>query len=827
MNHCLLPLNPVRRHLKVPFLCSELKYSPPFGDYPERCGWTEDELSQGSGPGRSDLDALLQSWLFFGLIEESLGPLSYVYRAPASFLLFVERDPEDEHIIDTAVLWHDFYNLRRALENLDITGSQALKQAVVQFLKLAFLTCKKQLNQLRRNSFSPGSNDASDVQTVQSPVVLSILSLCVYLSLFFDIYDDVKSSLFEYLDQGLLEHQMLQDGWCPSQVTRLSRSLLWPSLYLVSNMQCPDPHKNHRLEDTQRNRQRCTEFQCFADHVHLDTYVTHHAKDFCGELVACEQQPFLAADQTLMFGLLKKQLLPLSIYDEKTHTLQIVASDEYPRYVAISHVWAHGLGNPYHNALPKCQLQRLSRIVNHLYPRSDRPVPFWVDTISCPTSPAEATSLAIIEMRNTYRLADKVVVLDTYFNLPSHLLTPNEMLLRILCSAWTTRLWTLQEGALAKDLYFCFSDLPVSIADLQRRLRDDPRLIAPDIERMLEELALRWFADRPQETGQLLVVLARAVRHRATSVAEDEALCLGTLAGIDMETLADVKVLPGQRMQKFWSIFEAPPSMLVFWEGGNLDASGYRWAPKSLLGQASTTIPGMNRSGFFESMSKEQTRLVDGRGLIFQSPGLLLGLWTGRIEDRFWVRHGGAWLLISCSSEKGFALREAGTLALASGTGDAAGRRDDSEKSLAIITQNLMLPETEEAFDEAATTLGVLAVVTRPDNGALSATPLMDVFVVSATAIAILASEERQRLVDLAEQLDALTRPGIERGMVRWEDPFTEEGLVEWKNVQGGEWHEVDFASGGQGDRWNYVCDGIHGIFQSLPIGPDQTWCLS
>lgn len=246
-------------------------------------------------------------------------------------------------------------------------------------------------------------------------------------------------------------------------------------------------------------------------------------------------------------------------------------------------------------------------MVNELYPPSQRPVPFWVDTLSCPTKPEEATSLAIVQMRNTYSDADKVLVLDSYIDVEAASSSDTEILLRILCSAWTTRLWTFQEGALARDAFFRFCDTAVNLAAVRARMRANSQASSPDVDEMLEELGLGWFSSdaRPSTVGQMLIILARAVRHRATSVAEDEALCLGTMAGIDMEILVEPKVVPKERMRVFWERFEAPPSMLVFWDGENLEQIGYRWAPKSFLGLAAAQTPGVQRRGFYEKMEQE------------------------------------------------------------------------------------------------------------------------------------------------------------------------------------------------------------------------------
>src|SRR2546429_3762467 len=88
------------------------------------------------------------------------------------------------------------------------------------------------------------------------------------------------------------------------------------------------------------------------------------------------------------------------------------------KYVAISHVWSDGLSNPHGNSMPICQLSSLHRKVQALYrtasDRQESPIPFWIDTMCCPTDPPEARRLAIIAMRRTYADADKVLVLDSY-----------------------------------------------------------------------------------------------------------------------------------------------------------------------------------------------------------------------------------------------------------------------------------------------------------------------------------------------------------------------------------------------------------------------------
>ena len=828
MDHCTQPRNPIHSPIRIPYLGCEPLYKPPFEHFHEHCQWTDKELYHfqfdKSERNFRDIDPFIQSWLFFGLIEETLGPLSMVYRTPSSITLLVDSSIPEQSVINTSILQKDFDVLQQALNSLCIDKKEAYKQRVTAKVNMVYRILQKQLDQTRRLAFKPSM--ASHPGASQSLVNLSIVCLCTYLSSLFGLHDATRHTRFEYLEQGILEGRLLDDGWCPSQVKRVSRALLPPSLYLLSNMRRPDPHLDHSITDTATGRKSCTEYQCFANQVHLEDYTTKHdaayIHDGCG--IHCK---FLAADQIQMFEWLKKGIQPLALYTDDPPNFRIVPSTTHTRYVAISHVWAQGLGNRDSNALPRCQLKRLSMIVNELYPLSQRPVPFWIDTLSCPTKPKEARSLAIIQMRNTYSRADKVLILDSYLDVESRGTSDAEILLRILCSAWTTRLWTFQEGALAKDAYFRFRDAAVNITAMREHVLTTSQAQSPDVGEMLEELGLGWFSleARPSTAGQLLIILAKAVRHRATSVAEDEALCLGSLAGVDMDTLANPKVPPKERMRIFWEKFEAPPSMLVFWEGRNLDEIGYRWAPASFLGLTWAQIPGVRRSGFYERMRRENTKLIKSSGLEMNAPGLLLGTQTGKIGDVFWVRmEGDIWLHISCCGDIGFLRREESDILITEGSdgnGDAEGTRAGT--SLAIILQDQMEPSVLDRYDERTSAYGLLVLAQRPVSGILRVTPLMDVFVVSASSC-LPEEEELLFLKEMATKLDQWTLPVGSCEAVKWRDPFSKEGLVEWRNKNGAEWWELDDQSIEKGDRWNYGYDGTHYIFQGLSLNSDQAW---
>src|SRR5436305_9259220 len=127
------------------------------------------------------------------------------------------------------------------------------------------------------------------------------------------------------------------------------------------------------------------------------------------------------------------------------------------------HVWSDGRRNPKHNSLPVCQLRAICSSVQELSvssPSETKPntVWFWMDTLCVPLHSQAARNKAITLMAKTYSEAEHVLVFSRELLQIPLPVTPHEAFVRIFLSKWMTRLWTLQEAALAKCLAFQFSD---------------------------------------------------------------------------------------------------------------------------------------------------------------------------------------------------------------------------------------------------------------------------------------------------------------------------------------------------------------------------------
>ena len=248
---------------------------------------------------------------------------------------------------------------------------------------------------------------------------------------------------------------------CPSQMQMLLRFDSPQTLAFVASCFYENVVQSHHAS--------CGDNQCQAGGPGTSGQVTRHVSDSCG----CG---FLHVDEDLLADCLRRGCLPLLRLKKETlykqMSIEVVASTDSTPYVALSHVWADGLGNPTATALPRCQLSRLKTLIDDLYPHYlnllDHPenappeLLLWCDTLCCPVVSSEAHDMALRQMYRTYNEASVVLVLDrSLISHPAGGMRIDEACLRIATSRWMTRLWTLQEGALPgrkNRLWFQFSE---------------------------------------------------------------------------------------------------------------------------------------------------------------------------------------------------------------------------------------------------------------------------------------------------------------------------------------------------------------------------------
>ncbi|KAF2500699.1 hypothetical protein BU16DRAFT_614420 [Lophium mytilinum] len=408
-------------------------------------------------------------------------------------------------------------------------------------------------------------------------------------------------------DEPFLVSKFIDRGWCPYDVQSIYQRLNMSGRYFMAHLDRLDPWRRHvtattfgpfppneTQESMIKKRLICSGRQCSQVQVLERDYRRAHDDGCDGN------RPDTAVDMNDMDKILSDGSFPVvSILDDTVSngTIKLSKCDPSIPYVAISHVWSDGLGNNRENAIPTCQVRRLSYLIRDLcqFAEDRRVQHFWLDTLCVPPDSANRPALqemAIMRMRDTYSQAWAVLVIErtiSSVNLKDK--TDIELMMRITCSPWNRRLWTLQEGALARQLFFQFKD---GVCHFESTLDCVQNATGPlsenslraSIELRAAEILCHRFTTLSH--GEKLLYLATALFHRATSVSSDEPLCLATLLRLDIEKIMAARV--DQRMLNFWSQMTEVPAEVLLWNTPTLSVDGYRWAPTSLISVAAFSL---------------------------------------------------------------------------------------------------------------------------------------------------------------------------------------------------------------------------------------------
>ena len=621
MEHFFLPASQAPVSHRVPYLCdppTKDGYRPydggPFATYPSRLGkeWLlpSAEESQGklamrlqrqaSWTSVAEQEKVLQAWLFFGLLSVFLGDL---YEAEE----YIEEVDGHEHI--------NACNLVARLDQVlnSQTSDKSPDQRLVQYLEACRCLA------ITRYVLHSCSED------VDWNIRISIASTVELFGRSLNrTYSDGLTRTPQYaitwigVDFFSTEvcKKMIEAGWCPFDVSNLSTR--FDSLQTQAFLS--------HLDQTCRGRshEHCSEQDCTSYQIVKENYHTAHVESYC----SCE---LLTIDIDEIHRILESEAIPIlqiSKLDRAEPMVQIVASSPDIPYVASSHVWSDGLGNPERNELPICQLKDLGHRLTKLQRRdagrqtrsqgraktagsttdllssisssfTDDEVYLWIDTICCPASPGHFKSLAVSRLRNTYESAWAVLVLDNALKtIDASTTTPIEKLLRLLTSAWIHRLWTLQEGFLAGDLWVEFCSGPEHLGDVFEDLTKICLNNASSLG-IYEDIEKFWKAIRPVQgpvqpssaigasLSRKSITLDRALLHRSVSFGADEPLCVATLLGLNPEHISNLPEDLDVRMGAMWTALAKSngglPQSMILLNYPRIKRKGLCWAPQTLM----------------------------------------------------------------------------------------------------------------------------------------------------------------------------------------------------------------------------------------------------
>lgn len=246
----------VEAYPRVPYLCIEAYDGLPFAEYHIRRGWEVQRLYNGdfSQHGCDETASFLQTWLFFGAINEIFG-----FQKPFDTRQFVLEDGEGKRIC-TSSLHNHFAVWAARMEEL---ATESVEKCRTQFAKIG-LTLNT-IHQICRGLSI--SNDSP----LSPNVILSFRILgCT-----------IDHALQWYLGLGRGRNwdlntaatiRMMQLGWCPRDIAMAADTLTEVPMFCTSYMSRPTAPGEH---------DNCSQSTCEVNQVDERTYVTKHRTPHC------------------------------------------------------------------------------------------------------------------------------------------------------------------------------------------------------------------------------------------------------------------------------------------------------------------------------------------------------------------------------------------------------------------------------------------------------------------------------------------------------------------------------------------------------------------
>ena len=543
MDHLILPPGSVTT-LNIPFVCDCVgEYDgSDFFDFPKHKRWNTEpgnELQWTFCP-EDELASRVQLWLFFGTLSEfcgrvvkteelrshgsaeglsalkteNLAKLIHARRARTVKTRAEERDRFQRRLRDVLVR----VSWLSEIVELRVEGGQTT---------LALVSCS-----VRSLLQTLISIETFDVHYKKSLAPAGIIANS--LNLRHSAHQNEKAGIipgwvadsFTVHPAKAIKHAMAASGWCPSQIHHFSQSLSNAATYYLSGI----------LQGTWRSMEHgsCTDLKCFAMNINKDDYTQQHHTECSAQSATAIGigAPVLATiggnccppinvnpdDLASIIG--DRGGIPLlSCFMNRSGRLQarVIRADFRTEYVAISHVWAGGMGNPKVNGLPKCQILRLYHLVRSILAftssrtisvqrnrvSQNAPVNLWIDTlcIPVPQSLQSYRDKAIDLLPETYSNARTVLVLDPELQSIQHKGVAIELILaRVQSSPWMSRYWTLREASLSRSLYIQFADGALNAGKLLH-----------EAEALVEKLASARPGTGKWERRYLVAELARAL----------------------------------------------------------------------------------------------------------------------------------------------------------------------------------------------------------------------------------------------------------------------------------------------------------------------------
>jgi hypothetical protein len=583
---------------RVPCLCDVENFSDGnFEDFPSQHGWDFNELewpvrSDGSRTSRAEIAEFLQAWLFFGLLQSVFKTVNVKIR----LIEFVREEGGNggQEAGEKSLTTIKLPQLLREWADHDNTLEEELRE---QHRSEIFTILKRAGKMVNGNLFRTDTpislRPLDDTQRLTICILYeSLRHACSRIWPDADAYSHLPRAV-QCVPPRM---HMTSLGWCPSDIALIHEVFDNTSLWFASMI---------RRDGQGLDHSGCSAKECLARQVVDGTYKTQHTEYGC-------HCPDVAVDVDDVSRIIRSGRIPRILIEYDRDGCRLKVTEDTP-YIAISHVWADGLGNVNKNALPACQLKNLKDITVACAPLNEdgslSEMAVWIDTLCVPVEP-ETRMLAMLQFPDVYAQAKRVVVLDGELQRASVDASYEELGVRICISGWMRRVWTLEEGVIGRDrLWIKFREELIPLPEWIPSLTDTIGLSA---ERFLGQYlpprpVFRIAADvegsaapeHQEGTKAIIANILMAVQFRTTSRLEDESICFGYLLGMDMAPLFE-ETTAGSRMRKFLTNLSQGvrhlPAHFVFTREPKLQTDGFRWAPKSFTAIEPGDLPRLLRS---------------------------------------------------------------------------------------------------------------------------------------------------------------------------------------------------------------------------------------
>ena len=618
-----------------------------FWKLPNTLGWSIDENGEAqSEEQRCSLDQVTQRWLWFEVLAQVFGDLPQF-----RWNDFIYYDPDGDRFLNTKKL------PQYVAAWLDKEKSSPDKQRTWSLIRI-----QQVLNRAK--------HFVSKYCAVEQRTGFPHWPLDPLLSLSYMVLGETlmhaQTKILKAVDgrilgwysqdspndgwgySGWVLEKLKMDLWCAKAVFMLQALLKGNSIGLLYL---------RTIRDCEATRgpahQSCTLGECRTKAIKPEAF------HYC---TFASQSPCLGyknVDTAKLAQVVRKGNIPVFQWDGQQNELRQVEMNASfdKRYVIFSHVWVDGFGScDKENRLNTCVLDMFSDQFDKINqdrnptPKTSKSEMFWIDTLSIPAGDSyqKERTQAIRQMHKIYTHAQYTIVLDKSLMNMYKGSGYSGPAMKILMSRWMTRMWTLQEAVLSRQIYFKFKDQIYSIDQLENLyIREAAALhtCVPKLSQLYyhgilgekrDRVHKKTLSDERWKPKALFIAMVwKAAQWRSTEHRHHETLSLATLLNVEASEFAKpVEAAEGtpeyendcdQRMHKLLFLLSdivpcpLPPGM-IFLPGPRLTQRGYGWAPKTWLSSCEIDAPDpLSATG-----KNEGTRFDKYRGLEVDFPGFLL-----------------------------------------------------------------------------------------------------------------------------------------------------------------------------------------------------------